>query len=252
MAKILSLFKTGTLFKAIKEKIGQQRRIGKMNKFYSQFVNKGDLCFDIGANVGDRTGVFLSLGGRVIAVEPQEECVKAIKEKYTSRNAIVINKVLGEKNCEVTMKTCDSDILSSLSEDWIDKVHSSGRFKSRKWDREIKVEMTTLDKLIEEYGVPHFCKIDVEGYELNVLKGLSSPVKALSLEFTPEAKEESIKCIEYLASLGSVVFNYSKEETMVLEFENWVTPKAMKEFLLAREVKEKDKFNWGDIYAKFQ
>ncbi len=41
------------------------------DEFYSQFIRPGDLVFDIGANRGDRTEVFVQMGARVVAAEPQ-------------------------------------------------------------------------------------------------------------------------------------------------------------------------------------
>jgi hypothetical protein len=76
--------------------------------------------------------------------------------------------------------------------------------------------MTTLDKLIEQFGIPSFIKIDVEGFEYEVIKGLSKPVKALSLEFTPEIIESTYKCINYLQQLGKINLNYSVFKTMSL------------------------------------
>ena len=46
------------------------------------------------------------------------------------------------------------------------------------------VPVTTLDALIERHGVPSFVKVDAEGFEEEVLQGLSRSIKALSFEFT--------------------------------------------------------------------
>ena len=42
-----------------------------MDALYRQFIEPGDLVFDIGAHVGDRVSSFRRLGARVVAVEPQ-------------------------------------------------------------------------------------------------------------------------------------------------------------------------------------
>ena len=44
--------------------------------FYGVFLLPGDLCFDIGANLGNRTRCFRHLGCEVVSVEPQTFCFK--------------------------------------------------------------------------------------------------------------------------------------------------------------------------------
>ncbi|MEZ4584405.1 MAG: FkbM family methyltransferase [Caldilineaceae bacterium] len=47
------------------------------------------------------------------------------------------------------------------------------------WDTAIPVTVTTLDRLIAQYGVPAFCKIDVEGYELALVRAVTAAAGAL-------------------------------------------------------------------------
>src|SRR5512135_734277 len=69
-----------------------------MLAFYAKFVKKGDLCFDVGANVGNRTAVFADIGARVIAVEPQEACVAVLQKRFGRTPTVTVLKTaLGEK-----------------------------------------------------------------------------------------------------------------------------------------------------------
>src|SRR5262245_12044409 len=54
----------------------------KMRHFYSQFIAPGNLCYDVGANVGDRTDIFRKLGARVIAIEPQTACLEVLRQRF--------------------------------------------------------------------------------------------------------------------------------------------------------------------------
>jgi FkbM family methyltransferase len=221
----------------------------RMLDFYSQFISSGYLCFDVGANIGNRTKIFLKLGAKVVAVEPQDDCVRCLKVSYgRNDNFRIIQKVLGESQGWAELMVCNADTISSMSREWIDSVKKSGRFRNYSWDKTQTVSMTTLDQLIEEYGIPDFTKIDVEGFEYEVLKGLSQPLKVLSLEFTPEFSTSTFKCIEHLQSLGRIQLNYSLGETMQLVLDKWINPKEMVETLKNFGYDNK---TFGDVYVKF-
>ena len=153
--------------------------------FYGQFVKAGDLTFDIGANLGDRTQILVDLGARVVAVEPQHSCANHLSERFGDR-VVVVEAALGAELGEAELLVASYHTLSSLSSEWVEAVQRSGRFAEFGWPDRLTVPMTTLDALVAEFGVPVFCKVDVEGYELEVLQGLSSPIPVLSYEFTVE------------------------------------------------------------------
>ena len=134
-----------------------------------------------------------------------------------------------------------------MSEKFIETTKKE-RFNGVSWDSSIEVDVTTLDVLIAEHGLPNFCKIDIEGYEPEVLKGLSQPIPYISIEFTPELKENSFECIDILLNIDkSYTFNYSEGETEVFTFDTWLTGNEMKDFLS----KNNDfKVSFGDLYAK--
>ncbi len=227
----------------------------KMIRFYSQFVNKGDLCFDIGANMGNRTETFLKLGASVVAVEPQDICMRKLQKKYKDNGKVfLVHKALGAKEGKGKLTLSNSHTVSSMSKEWIDCVKNSDMFfvstSAFQWHKTVSVPMTTLDRLIEEYGNPAFCKIDVEGFEYQVIKGLSQAVKMISFEFTPTSKfiNLAIKSIKHLSTIGPVQFNYSFGESMVFALPKWTDAKKICDVLLA--IPRKTAFS-GDIYARF-
>ncbi len=221
----------------------------EMLEFYSQFLSVGDVSFDVGASVGDRTKIFLKLGAKVVAVEPQDECVRYLKALYRSdRRLVIIHKALGASEGEAELLISNASTISSLSHAWIEAVKRSGRFSDYSWEKKQVVQMTTLDRLIEQYGVPSFVKVDVEGFEYEVIKGLSRPVRTVSLEFTPELIESTFKCIEHLQLLGNIRLNYSTRETMRLALDKWVSVEEMVEMLLGYR---DDNKLFGDVYVQF-
>lgn len=247
--KKTSIYKKIAQLKIKKDAMRWSTSDQKSYDFYSQLVSKGDLCFDIGANNGNRTKIFLKLDTRVIAVEPQEKCVKILKELYQHHGSFtLVQSVLGASEGEAEMMMSDADTLSSLSTEWVEAVRKSGRFSNFTWDKKIKVQMTTIDNLIEKYGRPAFIKIDVEGFEFEVVKGLTQPVGALSIEFTPEHLDPTFNCLDHLASIGPISLNYSMNETMMFALEDWVDSKEMVSILTGFK---NNRSLFGDVYIRF-
>jgi FkbM family methyltransferase len=196
---------------------------GRLLELDGQFVRTGDLCYDIGANVGSRTELFLALGARVVAVEPQGSCFRPLQRRYGSDDRVtLVNEALGREPGTAEMLLSDAHTISSMSMEWVRRVQASGRFSAHSWDERVRVPMTTLDALIEAHGEPSFCKIDVEGYEFEVLAGLSRPLRQLSFEFTPEFSDGALMCIDRLCELGPALFNFSFGDSGELALQEWV------------------------------
>lgn len=222
-----------------------------MRDFYSDLMGQGDLVFDVGANHGNRTAVFLALGTSVVAFEPQPRCAADLANRFHDRAGLtVVAKAVDEHDGHGLMRMCKADTISSMSDEWIGSVKESGRFRDYQWNEELEVETTTLDAAIAQYGTPVFIKIDVEGYEDHVVKGLHIPVQALSLEFTPEHMASTMVCLEHLSSLGEYEFNYCKGESMRYHFHGFVRKDEVVELLERKHRKGGSEF--GDVYARLK
>ena len=99
----------------------------------------------------------------------------------------------------------------------------------------------------QEFGLPKFCKIDVEGFEYEVLQGLSSPISFIAFEFTREFINDAMLCIIFLGSLGSADFNYALGETPALVLSDWADRNTLFESI----ERNMDDLLWGDIYVRF-
>ena len=117
--------------------------------------------------MGNRISPLLKIGALVLAVEPQDKCVALLKRKYKNKIEI-LKKGVGRNNEILDFHISVNSVLSSFSIDFIDKTKTD-RFSNNTWDKTVQVEIVTLDNIIDEYGQPHFIKIDVEGFELEVL-----------------------------------------------------------------------------------
>ncbi|MFA6991285.1 MAG: FkbM family methyltransferase, partial [Candidatus Babeliales bacterium] len=134
--------------------------VQNIEKFIGKCLKNGGVVFDIGANVGEKTDSYLKLGAKVVSVEPQPNCIKALLKKYgKNKNVVIVDKAIGDTSGKMYMNICSSaPTISSLSNDWISKSRFSEKYK---WDQKIEVDVITLDELIEKFGIPSFCKIDV-------------------------------------------------------------------------------------------
>lgn len=215
--------------------------------FYRQFIAPGDVVFDVGANLGNRAKVFHRMGAVVVAVEPQTQCADFLQTAFRSeKNFHLVRKALGSAPGEAEMMICPADTISSLSSQWVQAVQESGRFPGHQWNDRQRVDVATLDHLISQFGRPAFVKIDVEGFEDQVVAGLSTAVGGVSMEFTPEFIDSTLKCIDHLCSLGDPRFQLSIGESLEFTSAQWATADEIKRRLAAAPAE-----SFGDLYARF-
>lgn len=192
-------------------------------KFYAQFIGKGDLCFDIGANIGVKSKLFLSLGAKVIAFEPQSNCREALQKLKTQNPKFEFYRyAVGAENEEKELFLANHSEVATLSDKFIDYFTCEEIY----WNQKETVEVKTLDSLIDRYGLPHFCKIDAEGYETEILLSLTSKISIIEFEFTGGFITETIKIITHLKA-ENITFNYILNEHLKLQHKEWLTADEM-------------------------
>jgi FkbM family methyltransferase len=231
-------------------------RIQHRQQFFAPLLPSDALCFDIGANHGEFTAAFLSLGARrVVAVEPQPEVAQFIAEAFPNEilngSVVVRAQAVGpEKGVAKLFPAQDpANSMSTLSTLFVEITRAGGR----KWNEAaaIEVNVVSLDSLIDEFGTPDYVKIDVEGFDLEVLRGLSQPIALLSFEFNsqPGLIEVAEQCIAYVDRLGRYEFNYQAEAAgqTSLQFDKWISAGVML-YTLRHDIARAELF--GDIFAR--
>lgn len=234
------------IYKVASKKLQESRT----KKLYSGFLDKNALAFDVGANIGDRTKALLEVGFSVVAIEPVEKFYTILKETFIpayKEKIAIIQKGIGEEESVKTLYV-EGATMSTFSEEFINDRKNEGYDDI--WKEKVDVEITTLDNLIAEFGIPSFIKIDVEGYELNVLRGLTQPVKYISIEHIPTMRNKTLECLAYLMKISpDYKFNFLLGESIILVLKDWISYEEMIE-IINDDNNRLNTIAYSDIFAK--
>lgn len=241
------LLDLGLYYKINDYRFRNDHRNTSQTAFYAKIIGRDDLVFDVGANIGQRTALFAQLARKVVAFEPQIECLRHLNSRFRfQRNVDIQPLALSETEGPATIYQSSAHTVSSMSPAFIENV---GRkvFADETWDEKVEVRTKTLDQMIDFYGMPCFIKIDVEGFELNVLNGLSRPAPLLSFEFTPIAVAEAKQCLKRLREISAdYLYNYCLGEDLDFVLQEHVNYETF-----SRDVvpELEGAASFGDIYA---
>lgn len=226
---------------------GDAARNAAMDALYAKFLKRGDLAFDIGAHVGDRTSSFRRLGARVVALEPQPGPARAMQLIHgRDPDVTLIAAACGDREGSIPLRINSlNPTVSTASAAFIGAARGAGGWESQVWDREIIVPCTRLDTLIQRHGRPAFVKIDVEGFEAHVLAGLTHALPAISFEFTTIQRDVAEACLALLETLGRYRFNLALGESQRLDLAEPVDSETMGAYI--RDLPHEA--NSGDVYA---
>ena len=225
----------------------RQRRLRRL---YATFAGAGDLVFDVGAHAGNRTRALAALGCRVVALEPQPDFVRLLRLLFGNQPRVsILEAAVGDHAGTATLSVSDrTPTMTTLATAWRSAREQDPVFSGVRWNRDIDVDLVTLDTLIARFGTPAFVKVDVEGAEPAVLAGLTHPVPAVSFEYLPDALDYARACIDRLQALGSYRFNWSIGESYALASAGWVDGETLLDALGAGPARRRS----GDVYARLQ
>jgi len=213
------------------------------------------LYFDIGANIGkwslsniDQWEEMNEINkkNKIIAVEASPNTFKKLVENVHHESRIVCLQyaVCDSTEDSITFYDSQADTLSTINKDWLDSEES--RFYEYATYHCLQCPTITLDKLMEEYGVPHLIKIDVEGGELECIRSLTQKVDQICFEWASEMKDIACKCMDYLTTLGYTEFSIQSEDNYTYRPTHYTDADSVKRVLAQTTPKNE----WGMIWAR--
>ena len=208
--------------------------------FYRDLLPSGGLAFDVGANIGEKSEALLAAGLRVVAFEPNPEVIPELLSRCQHcPDWTLIQVALSKSPAIASFYARTSHESSGFIPDW-------GGSPAHLYH----VPVLNLDLAIAHFGVPDFCKIDVEGWELEVLSGLTQKPTILSFEFhLTEANIAQTKlCLDSLRKLGYKRANLAPEESIEFLHPSWIDIDELYEGFPDR-YKAMTELIYGDIYV---
>jgi FkbM family methyltransferase len=163
------------------------------------------LIYDVGAHKGEDTAFYLRKGFRVVAIEANPEFCEVIKQKFAthfSEGALtVVNIAIADKSGSLNFYIDESiSIWGTVNAEFVERNRELGAGKVKT----LTVSSARLSDVIAQYGVPYYCKIDIEGNDVQALKSLDtehSP-KFISIEAEKSSWENLINEFRLLEDLG--------------------------------------------------
>lgn len=207
------------------------KRLRSWRLFYKKVLRPNDIVFDVGAHVGTRARAMRRAGAKVIALEPQAPFNRFLKLTLPP-DITLIDAAVGSAEQEAEMSVSSRHpTVSSLRTDFVSDAQTAHGFEHVRWDSKQRVQVVTLDGLIRDHGLPSYIKIDVEGFELEVLSGLSQPVPMLSVEYLPGFLHLANKVLDRIEQLGDYSFNPVVGEKANFLWDRWRDAQEVRKWL---------------------
>ena len=177
-----------------------------------RILRSGDRCWDIGANIGFFTCLFaqrVGAGGRVVAFEPVPLTASRLAENVRLNdfpNVTIVQKALGDAPGRLPIYRRDEDYAEGTASLRVDAA-SAGLVSDM-------VEIETIDRLADKLPRPDFIKIDVEGYQWQVLQGagrfFSGHRPMVMAEMDDPDKDLMRRTEEFFRTRGYEIYEFRK------------------------------------------
>lgn len=223
-------------------------------------MTNNNLIFDIGFHKGEDTRYYLDRGFHVVAVDAAEDIIKT--GQATFRQEIAEGRLILR---QAVVSAVDNELISfyiSPNSQW-NSAHKEIAERKGRHARHVQLPAVTLRTLMEEYGVPYYCKIDIEGNDivaLKSLKGRKNIPRYVSVETecigddANNFSDFTFSTLEALRELGYTKFKLVDQATLAVlgeepfYSENDALRRYMNNVLYARQLLHKDEGCFSQYY----
>jgi FkbM family methyltransferase len=129
-----------------------------------------NLVFDIGAHKGEDTAFYLAKGFSVVAIEANPAFCNLIAERFkdavSSRTLTILNVAISRTAGKIDFYVNeDNSVFGTTKSAWVERNRQLGQGNVKK----IVVDSAPLSDIAKRFGVPRYCKIDIEGNDVEAL-----------------------------------------------------------------------------------
>jgi FkbM family methyltransferase len=175
-----------------------------------------DLIFDVGASNGDDSAYYLHKGYRVVAVEPNPVSAALLRTRFASEieagSVSLVEAAVSGTDGEAPFWLCE-DVPGWSSFDKVIAGYQGSRHRS------ISVSTCRYSTLVEQFGIPFYCKIDIEGADRLCLEAMAETTRSpfVSLELptigSAPADAETAAILSRIEALGYTRFKVISQVT---------------------------------------
>jgi FkbM family methyltransferase len=209
----------------------------KLKSFYSDFVGPADLAFVFGDQTGQMSHLLDQMSVKTICIQPFSKVFKHLSTQFSSESGVIlVNEDVGAFPVEFYHNGIyEKHILPFSSNLTANETQEY-------------VIITTLDELIDRFGLPTFCYVSGEGFEAELLKGLNRPVNTIAFTFYAYSSEKTTEILRRILFLGDYEFNWKKMEEPEFLSKHWLSAKELHQHLSGYG----KKIYTGEIFARLK
>jgi FkbM family methyltransferase len=131
-----------------------------------------NLIIDVGVHQGEDTEYYLKKGFRVVGIEADPQLYNNIKHKlqpYIDNGQLqLLNLAIAPQDGEITFyANLNHSVWGTISPDWVQRNKIFGTNS-----QEITVQGCKFENILQQFGIPYYLKVDIEGADMLCVKAL--------------------------------------------------------------------------------